>query len=124
MDKSTALRKLRKILGKKFGYREAPTALVGEQRAQALIDMKGAQQQLQEARRQLTERREALLQIDPEYQRLLGVVRLADSEARLCQSVAYVRRITVGTVGELFFHVEAEGDNWQEVVDKVTAKGK
>jgi len=31
-------------------------------------------------------------------------------------------RITVGRSGSIFFEVAAEGDNWQQVVDAVSAK--
>jgi hypothetical protein len=74
----------------------------------------------------LKERRQAriaaILAADAEYQ-----VFKADHEAakKLVERLGSTMRrhkITVGTSNGLFFSIKAEGDSWEDVLDKLTAK--
>ena len=122
MERTTAIRTLGKLLGKHLAYRVDPKAPSSEEREAArtrskeLVDRKAA------AHTALMARREALLQ-DPEYQSLMAAWREADKALSHNSGVMHHYKITVGTTDNLFFHVRAQGDNWEEVITKVKAKG-
>ena len=124
MNKTQALRVLRKQLGKDFGYREDYNALLSEERAKARTAYLLARTNRDTAQAAAHARRVELLDNDEEYQRL---ARKAASIGRQCEQLrrAHIaRRITVGLSHSLFFEVKAEGDNWLEVVDKINAAQK
>jgi hypothetical protein len=115
-----AISKLGKLLGKNLGYRLDDGALVGEAREAAkerARELKAAQTLVQNA----VEAKRAELLRDPDYVALCAGLKAAAEAHQKAQGKAYRRRIVVGTSGSMFFHVVAEGDNWDEVVEKVEA---
>ena len=123
MNRTQALAKLKKVLGKNLAYREDPAALVGDEREAAEVKRK-VFRDLQKLFGELRDARRAeVLAADAEFQRLSAQYSAAREAANKASGDAYGRRITVGTSSDLFFHVKAEGDNWQEVVDKLTGSG-
>ena len=127
MNRTQALAKLKKVLGKNLAYREDPAALVGDEREAAKVK----REVLHDAKKLIGELRDArraeVLAADAEFQRLKGQYERAREAADKAGAEVFGRRITVGTrsgVGGFhFFNVKAEGDNWQEVVDKLTGSG-
>ena len=126
MNRTQAIAKLRPILGKSIAWRENDRALTAEARETALVAYQEAQVASASAKAARDERYKAILAGDAEYQRLKAAATEAYDACSKAGSVSRARRITVGTrsaVGGLgFFHVRAEGDNWQEVVDILTKK--
>lgn len=126
MNRTQALAKLRPILGKSIAWREDDRAPTGEARISAQEAYAAAQAAHMAAKAAREERYKAILEGDAEYQRLRAEATKAHEARDKAGSLSRHRRITVGTrsdVGGLgFFHVRAEGDNWQEVVDILTKK--
>jgi hypothetical protein len=125
MDKSVAIKKLHKILGKGFGYRENPKAGTKEDREKAKAELKIASAERQRLNEAMEARKRAILGGDAEYQSLLAAYREAGKRTSALSAKAHSYRVTVGNRdsagGFGFFFVKAEGDNWQEVVEKITA---
>ncbi len=125
MDKSAAIKKLSKILGKGFGYRENPKACTKEDREKAKAELKIASAERQKLKQALYDRELELKKGDEEYQKTLAAYREAGKRTSALSAKAHNYRITVGNRmdagGFGFFSVKAEGDNWQEVVEKATA---
>lgn len=122
MEKSVAVRKLHKILGKGFGYRVDPKALKREGREKAQEELKAALAERNKARDDLEARRLEILASDQEYQKRLAAKKAAQARVDALSARAHRQPITVGVSNSMFFLVKAEGDNWQEVLEKV-AKG-
>jgi uncharacterized protein YqfA (UPF0365 family) len=124
MERSIAVKKLHKILGKGFGYRVNPKALDKEGREAARAELKAANAERESLRAAADARRNELLTGDQDYQAKLAAYQAARKRAERLLSHTRSYRVTVGNAtsagGFDFFHVKAEGDNWQEVFDKVT----
>jgi hypothetical protein len=121
MDQKQAISILGKLIGPKFGYRvnnKAPNAEERERRREAFLAAKAAAEQAEAAR---VARLNAVLAADPEYQRLKAEAKAATERREALPGYRH-KRITVGRSSSLFFTVEAEGDNWAEVVDLVRGK--
>ena len=122
MERSVAIKKLGKLLGKRLGYRvdrDAPDAETRAAVRQQLPGLRAAERQVEAA---MDARRAALLAADPEYQALAEAFKLARAGRRAAAAVATSRyRITVGISGAVFFHVKAQGDSWEDVIAKLTA---
>jgi len=122
MNKNQAIVKLRAILGRDLAYRINPKVPVGEQREANLQCRIALTEDLRVAKEAAEARRREIL-ADPEYQRLQGRVEELRRERDSLYSADH-HRIEVGTssdVGGLgFFHIRASGDNWAEVVAKLT----
>lgn len=123
MNRNQALAKLRPILGKQMGYREDRTAAVGEARDQLRASNIALQERKKAAKEALEARRIAVLAADAAFQSLLDAYTAVSAECEKAPSSSN-RRITVGIVSPMFFSVRAEGDNWAEVVEALTAKGR
>jgi len=124
MERIVAIKKLGKLLGKGFGYRidrEAPTP---EERAAAKAALGEAVAERNKLQAQRDERYRAILAADGEYQSLRVSAKIASDKVSNLQGTTYRHKFTVGTsaAGGLFFHVAAEGDSWEEVIDKVSKK--
>lgn len=119
MNRADAFKRLRRILGADFAYRENPRALVGEAREDARVEWRAAVEAAAVARAARDARRAELL-ADPEFVRLEAACKAAHEHADTAGSLFRSRRLTVGKTNGLFFSVKAEGDNWQEVVDELT----
>jgi len=120
MNKTQALRKLKPLLGKYLAYREDPKALVGDERKAAIEERQQRKSTLTAASEALEERKRQLLLADPVYQELLTHWKNSRDAEQEATSRAFRRRITIGTASDLFFSVKAEGDNWAEVVEKLS----
>ena len=127
MNRTQALAKLKKVLGKKLAYREDPSALIGDDREAAEVKRKLLRDAQHIIRDALEARRVEVLAADAEFQRLSAQYRRTREAADKASGEAYARRIAVGTLIDIAgmgaFSVKAEGDNWQEVVDKLTGSG-
>lgn len=121
MNQTQALSLLKRVIGPKLGYRidnKAPDADERERLRERFLAARDAAKAAGEA---MTARRAAVLKADAEYQRLKEAS-IAANKARDDVPSYHRKRITVGRSGSLFFNVEADGDNWDEVVAKVCKK--
>ena len=122
MERAVALRKLQGLLGKSMGWRINPKAPTPEERKAARLALGPAI----EERNRLRERRDAryaeILAADAEYQNLKAAHKAASEKTEQLSSHTRHFKITVGQSMGIFFQVKAEGDSWEEVIGKLTAK--
>lgn len=121
MQRATAIKTLRRILGRDFGYQVDPSAPTAEERHEArqeLIELAKKREQLSEATK---ERREALLAADSKYQELLAEWREIRKKCDERNSKSHHYKISVGTSDSMFFRIAAQGDSWEDVIGKVRA---
>ena len=120
MDRAIAIAKLRKSLGKGFGYRENPKAPSKDQRDIAKLKLKDAMTEKKRLSEECEARRQEILAADQEYQKRLAAYQEARKREGELSGTSHSYRITVGnSTGCGFFFIKAEGDNWEEVVAKV-----
>ena len=122
MERATAIRRLGRLLGKKLGYRINAKAPTQEEREIAKAALSSAIQDRNKLREQRESRYKAILAADEEYQRLVAAVRAASERVDTLSSITRHYKITVGTSEGMFFLVKAEGDSWEEIIDKLTTK--
>ena len=122
MERTIAVKKLGKLLGKSMGYRIDSKAASRDEREAARAELKLALETRSKLEEEKNQRRRAILEADAEYQRLDA----AHKEARVrVDKLSYITRhhkITVGISNSMFFHIKAEGDSWEEVIDQLTKK--
>lgn len=120
MNRAQAIAKLRPILGKTMAYREDPKALVGAERVamQQTAREKNVESKALEAARDA--RRALVLKADAEYQDLRTRAEAARKAFEQASYYAHHDRISVGVNGSMFFSVRASGENWADVVEKLT----
>lgn len=120
MERSVALKKLGRILGKTFRYRIDTGAPNPDDRREAAARLAVERPKRDDLGKQMEARRAAVLDADADYQRLKSA---HEESKKLCNELMGIglrHRITVGTVpGGLFFHVKAEGDSWEDVIAKI-----
>lgn len=121
MDRSTAMKRLRKMLGASFAYRVNERALTGDRRAEAQEDLKAAQAARDEVKARKEARYAAIL-ADAEYQALRAEYAAACDRTNNLAGQVFARKITVGTSNSLFFSVKAEGDSWEEIFARLAAR--
>lgn len=121
MQRQEALNRLRKILGNKLGYRVDPDAPSQEERDHAREAQAGLTAARVEAEKAMQERQRVLLQ-DAEYQRLKQAWKEAREAAAKNAGLAMRFKFTVGVSNDLFFHVKAQGDSWEEIFAKLKAE--
>ncbi len=123
MSPAQAQAALKKLFGKNAAWRYNERALKGEEREALCETLPTLAQRATDARAALDARYKVLL-ADPEYQRLKAAHHAARAEHEKALGHYSARRVTVGQVsgGGMFFHVIAEGDNWQEAIDAARAK--
>jgi len=122
MNRASAIRQIGKLLGSSFRYRINDKAPTPEERVAAKTEMTAVAKIVADLKAKKEARYEEILKEDAEYQQLYSAWKAErDRHCRL-QSMQYSYRITVGKVSSLFFHVMAEGDTWDEVVEKLTKK--
>lgn len=122
MERTVALKKLQGLLGKKMGWRINPKAPGPEEREAARAELAPAvaeRNRLKEARQA---RYEQILAADAEYQKLKADLKDANDAVDRISAKTRHFKITVGTSEGIFFMVKAEGDSWEEVIGKLTAK--
>jgi predicted component of type VI protein secretion system len=122
MERAVALKKLRRLLGDKLGYRIDPKAPDAEVRAQARTDAKRLGEEYQIASNARRARLAALLAADAEYQQLEAEATRLRNARDKASGTSHHYRFTVGLVSELFFSVKAQGDSWEDVIAQLEAK--
>jgi hypothetical protein len=122
MERIVAIKKLGKLLGKSLGYRVDPNAPTAEEREASQLELRIASAEKRRIDELKEARFRAILAADPEYQNLLADWRVARDRVGKLASAMNHYKITVGTTSEMFFHVKAQGDSWEEVIEKLTAK--
>jgi hypothetical protein len=122
MERAVAVKKLVKLLGKSLGYRINDKAPTREERAAAQEASKSAVAERNALKEKRDERYRAILAADAEYQRLHAEHKAASERVDRLWSITRHYKITVGTTTSMFFHVRAEGDSWEEVIDKLQQK--
>jgi len=126
MNQTQAIAKLRKVIGSKMAYRVDPKAPDAEEREASRAAAAIVRDELKVAEEARDARRAAVLAGDLEYQALKMAANDLLAQRDKLHSRCYRKRVTVGRLsgvaGVSFFHQVADGDNWAEVVEKVTAK--
>lgn len=122
MERTVALKRLEKLLGKKLGYRIDPKAPTSEERQAARTALHEAIAERNKIKEQRDARYKAILAADGEYQALFAAAKAASERADKLSSATRHFKITVGTSEGMFFVVKAEGDSWEDVIDKLSAK--
>ena len=122
MERAVAIKKLGKILGKSLGYRVDLKAPDQDDRDEARAKMREVAPERDALKAAVEARREAILQADAEYQRLKAELKNASKTYADLAEITSHYRFTVGTSSSMFFTVRAQGDSWEEVIAKLTAK--
>jgi hypothetical protein len=121
MERSVALNKLRKLLGKDFGYRIDSKACTREEREAAREQLPASNKERSDLEEKRRQRQQFLLDNDKEYQEINAARVAAVKRSQELLGKLHSSKITVGnSVAGLFFSVKAEGDNWEEVIAKLT----
>lgn len=121
MERTVAIRKLTKLLGKNLYWRVRNNAPTREEREAAQAALPAARAE----RQALKEKREAKcleLLNDPEYRQLVAADNAAYERYEKLRSLSWSYKIAVGHNVGLGFHIKAEGDSWEEVIDKLQQK--
>lgn len=121
MERTVALKKVVKLLGKNVGWRVNPKAPSPEEREAAGAELPAAAAKKNDLLKRRDDRHAAILAADPEYQRLKIEAREAVDKVDELRSITLCHKITVGTTNGLFMTVKAEGDSWEEVIAKLSA---
>jgi hypothetical protein len=119
MERSIAVKKLHKILGKGFGYKVDPKAPLQEDRDKVRAVLKSAISERDRLRAECAERQKAVLDGDQEYQKRYKALKAAREYVDKLSWTTHHYRVTVGNSSGMFFHVKAQGDNWEEVIEKL-----
>jgi len=119
MERAVAIKQITKILGKKWSYSIDKSAPNAGKRAEAYQLFCKVNANREEFGKSMQARSEELLAADPEYQRLLAGYRLAKKEAEHLGGLSRQYKIEVGRDQGLFFHVDAQGDSWEEIIKKL-----
>jgi hypothetical protein len=120
MERTVALKKLGALLGKDFGWRINPKACTREEREEAKLALPALSAAARQAETAAEDRRKAVLAADEEYQRLRREWIEARRASGDASSKTHSYRFTVGnSVAGMFFSVKAEGDSWEEVIEKL-----
>ncbi len=119
MERSVAIKKLTKLLGKSLGYRVDPKAPDQDDRDEARAKLKIANAERDELDKQRKARFEQILQADAEYQRLKAAHGEARKRCDELLSISSHYRFTAGVMNSMFFMVKAQGDSWEEVIAKI-----
>ncbi len=120
MERSVAVRKLGKILGKNVSWRVNPKAPDKEGREAARAKMAELLPRREALNQALAERRRIVLEADQEYQRVGREYREIRKRCDELHSVCLSYRFTVGTCSNMFFLIKAQGDSWEQIIDKLT----
>jgi len=122
MERAVAIRKLGKLLGKHLGYRVDSGAPDAEERAEAKLQLPALHAAEKQAGDAMNARCEAVLAADREYQAMVAEHKAARDRRHKVSVVAGRYRITVGTTSDLFFHVRAQGDSWEDVITQLAKR--
>ena len=122
MERTVALKKLERLLGKKLGWRINAKAPTAEQRAEAQTALALARKERNELLEKTEARHKVIVEADAEYQQLKTAHRAARDKVDRLGSITRHFKITVGVHTGMFFVVRAEGDSWEDVIAKITEK--
>jgi hypothetical protein len=122
VQRSIAIKKLKKLLGKSFTCDINPNAPTREERDKAEVELRAANAAQGSLGAQAEARRRAILGADAEYQRLTADYVEARSRSAELSSITFSYKIRVRSSNGLFSSVLAEGDSWEQVIDKLTKK--
>jgi len=122
MERSVAIRKLGKLLGKRLGYRVDSRAPDAEERAAARQQLPALEAAEKQAADAMDARHRAILAADTEYQAMVAEHKAARDRRHKVSVVTGRYRITVGTTSDLFFHVRAQGDSWEDVITQLAKR--
>lgn len=122
MERAVAIKKLGKILGKSLGYRIDPRAPNQEERDAAQAELREVVPKREALSKAVDARRAEILQADAEYQRLKAEHKEAREACDRLFSITHHYRFTVGVSNSMFFTVHAQGDSWEQVIEKLTVK--
>lgn len=123
MERGVAIKKLEKLLGKKMGWCVRPTYSTADERAAAKAALPSAREERNRLKEQKDARHRAILEADAEYQSLLTASKAAAENVERLDGITRHHKITVGINLGWAFKVKAEGDSWEEVIEKLaTAK--
>lgn len=120
MERTIALKKLERLLGKKLAWRINPNAPDLEARAAAKAALPDARAERDTLKEQRDARQRAILEADAEYQALRAAAKAAAENVETLSGTTRHYRITVGLNLGWAFEVKAEGDSWEEVIGKLT----
>lgn len=121
MERSVALKRLGKILGKDFGWRVNPKAPTPEEREAIRADLRAAFTEKERLKALRDARYQELLKGDAEYQKLRSDHAEAHKKWGSMESTLHAYKITVGnSVAGLFFSIKAQGDSWEEIFEKLS----
>lgn len=123
MERTIAVKKLGKLLGKSMGYRIDSKAASRDEREAARAELKLALEARSKLEEEKNQRRRVLLEADAEYQKLDAAHKEARVHVDKLSSITRHYKITVGISNSMFFHIKAEGDSWEEVIDKLEKAG-
>ena len=119
MERAIAIKKLGKLLGKRLAYRVDPSAPDATEREEARAALKLASDNAEKLLKQKELRIKALLDGDPEFQRIKAAYEAAKKIRNEIASRGYQYKFTAGTTDGTFFLVKAQGDSWEEIIRKV-----
>lgn len=120
MERTVALKKLERLLGKKLGWRINTKAPSPEERAAAKAALPAAIEERNKLKELRDARHREILAADAEYQRLLVAAKAAVEEVDRLSSTTRHYKITVGVDLGWAFEVKADGDSWEEVIGKLS----
>ena len=124
MERAVAVKKLGKLLGKHFGFRVNSRAPDAEERAEGRQLLPALDVDEKQAETAMEARRKAILAADLEYQDLVAAYQVARKRRREVAAMTSTYRITVGTTSDLFFHVKAQGDSWEDVIAQLAQRAR
>jgi hypothetical protein len=120
MNIAQAKAAMRRLIGAKAMWRYDEKAPNANERAELRAILPDLRASRDAAKTAMQLRRAELLK-DREYQRLLRAWEVADKAASMALGRAHHHRVTVGRDSGFAFTVMAEGDNWQDAIDKLKA---
>lgn len=121
MNITQAKTAMRRLVGPTVTWRYSETAPTAEEREAMLATLPALQTAYESARDAAEARRRQLLS-DPEYLRLAAAGQAARKALGSAQGRASYYRVQIGKSNGMFNHILAEGDNWQDAIDKLKAK--
>jgi hypothetical protein len=125
MERAVAIKKLTNLLGKSLGYQVDSKAPTCDERIEAQQRLPALTEKKKKTEETMRLRREIILAGDPEYQALVAAHKRIREEWERAASTTRHYKFTVGTSNGMFFHVKAQGDSWEEIIEKVAkAEGK
>jgi hypothetical protein len=119
MERSAAIKKLGKLLGKSLGYRINDKAPTPEERAAAKAELTLAIAERNTLKEKRDERHRAILAADAKYQSLHATHAVASERVDKLLSITRHFKITVGISNSMCFLIKAEGDSWEDVIAKI-----